>query len=310
MHRLKPHTSNFAIQSTLKSEATALSPKPGEARSPSGPGASGGRILHGRRIHRGDRGLRTGRGVRGGSNRRVRRAPLGLLAVAALILSAGPLHAVDLPVPRDLLGEAALLGTSATAFVWTEYWSSTASTGQALHPGQPRQLNQAVDNAALYAVFGAMALPLVGVAGDGITAASLNTSLRYASAIFTAAALKDLFKATLPRPRPYVAFAASPDGSARGATDDPIDPDAFRSFPSGHATLAWTAFARSIWTRWEHPESVPARLSMWGTGALAVTVSVLRVVAGAHYPGDVIAGALLGLAVGGLTPLISLPGAG
>jgi membrane-associated phospholipid phosphatase len=226
------------------------------------------------------------------------------------MLSAGPLHSADLSVPRNLLGETALLGTSATAFVWMEYWSTTAGTGRALPPGQPRQLNQNVDDAALYAVFGAMALPLAGVAGNGITAESLSTGLRYASAIFTAAALKDLFKTALPRPRPYVAFAASPDGSAPGATNDRADPDAFRSFPSGHATLAWTAFAQSIWTRWEHPDSVPARLSMWGTGALAATVSILRVVSGAHYPGDVVAGALLGLAVGGLTPLLSLPGVG
>lgn len=231
--------------------------------------------------------------------------PIRLLAVVPLLLVVAPLHGFELPLSRELVGEAALLGTTATAFVWTEYCSSSAEPGRVLPPGQPRPLHPGLDDAALYALLSAMALPPAGVAANGNSTETVNAGLRYASAVFAAAALKDVLKTLLPRPRPYVVSEYPPHGASHGSG---VDPDDFRSFPSGHATLAWTAFAQSIRTRCEYPESAAARASLWASGALAVTVSALRVASGAHYPGDVIIGAVLGLLVGGVTPLISLPG--
>lgn len=61
-----------------------------------------------------------------------------------------------------------------------------------------------------------------------------------------------------------------------------------RSFPSGH-TAAAVAFARGVGR--QLPQ---ARLPL---EALAALVGYSRVHTGVHYPGDVVAGALLGAAI-------------
>jgi undecaprenyl-diphosphatase len=81
------------------------------------------------------------------------------------------------------------------------------------------------------------------------------------------------------RPRPYIAHP----GDAHlfiAASPDP-------SFPSDHATAA---FAIAVALLLRHRRAGILALAM------AVTVSVARVAVGTHYPGDVVAGALLGSA--------------
>ncbi len=65
-----------------------------------------------------------------------------------------------------------------------------------------------------------------------------------------------------------------------------------RSFPSGHAASAF-AFATGVGHVLPH-DGVPLR-------ALAALVAYSRVHSGVHYPGDVVAGALLGSATAQLT---------
>jgi undecaprenyl-diphosphatase len=57
------------------------------------------------------------------------------------------------------------------------------------------------------------------------------------------------------------------------------------SFPSDHATAAF-AIATAIWLRW--------RLAGAVSLVLAAALAVARVAVGVHYPGDVVAGAILG----------------
>jgi undecaprenyl-diphosphatase len=64
------------------------------------------------------------------------------------------------------------------------------------------------------------------------------------------------------------------------------------SFPSGHAAAAF-AFATGV-GRELPPAAIPLR-------ALAALVAYSRVHTGVHYPGDVVAGALLGTALAQLT---------
>jgi undecaprenyl-diphosphatase len=85
------------------------------------------------------------------------------------------------------------------------------------------------------------------------------------------------------RPRPYVAHP----GDAHLFIAPSPDP----SFPSDHATAAF-AIAAAIWFR--------HRTAGWVALAMAVIVSVARVAVGTHYPSDVVAGALIGIAAAAL----------
>jgi membrane-associated phospholipid phosphatase len=84
------------------------------------------------------------------------------------------------------------------------------------------------------------------------------------------------------RPRPRLAL---PPGEYFGPT---FQSDLL-SFPSGHATTSFAvAAALSVW----YPRSA------WVFYLLAALISLGRVVGDSHYLSDVMAGALLGLAVG------------
>ena len=63
------------------------------------------------------------------------------------------------------------------------------------------------------------------------------------------------------------------------------------SFPSGHATLAWTL---ATVMAHEYP-NWPMRLLMYGA---ATAVSTTRVTGGVHFPSDVFAGSVIGFGVG------------
>ena len=64
-----------------------------------------------------------------------------------------------------------------------------------------------------------------------------------------------------------------------------------RSFPSGHAAAA---FAFATWVAAEVPQATAP------LGIAAAVVAYSRVHTGVHYPGDVIAGSLVG---GGIAPI-------
>ncbi len=63
------------------------------------------------------------------------------------------------------------------------------------------------------------------------------------------------------------------------------------SFPSDHTAVAF-AVAASLW-------ALRHRLS-FGLGVLGILLGISRVIAGVHYPSDVLGGALVGLASAGL----------
>lgn len=90
----------------------------------------------------------------------------------------------------------------------------------------------------------------------------------------------DLLKDALARPRPFVDLPEARLLLGRGSSF---------SLPSGHATNWFVALAVAGWF---YPRS------RWGLWPLAVAVSYSRVYCGVHYPGDVLAGALLGWGVG------------
>jgi undecaprenyl-diphosphatase len=108
-------------------------------------------------------------------------------------------------------------------------------------------------------------------ARHGVVAAGLSAAL----ALGIAQVISHLWE----RPRPYVAHP----GDAHLFVPASHDP----SFPSDHATAAF-AIAMAIWLRSRRAGAVAF--------ALAFVLALSRVAVGVHYPSDVLAGALIGIA--------------
>jgi membrane-associated phospholipid phosphatase len=120
----------------------------------------------------------------------------------------------------------------------------------------------------------------------------------YLEALSWAFAAKNLLKFLVPRYRPYV-YSPLPAGGG------PPPSEYADSFPSGHATIAFTAAAFSLYTFQTYfpssPYLLPLALAGYGLAGLTAT---FRVVSGMHFLTDVLAGALLGTAMGYGIPLL------
>ena len=120
----------------------------------------------------------------------------------------------------------------------------------------------------------------------------------YLEALSWAFAAKNLLKFLVPRYRPYL-YSPLPAGSGPAASEYAD------SFPSGHATIAFTAAAFSLYTFQTYfpssPYLLPVALAGYGLATLTAT---FRVVSGMHFLTDVLAGALLGTIMGYGIPLL------
>lgn len=108
----------------------------------------------------------------------------------------------------------------------------------------------------------------------------LRTSLITAATVWTADLLAALLKTALERQRPYEVIPEA---------DPLLRWDLASSMPSGHAaaSAAGAVILAYLLGRWG-----------WALGLLAAAVAFGRVYIGVHYPGDVLAGAALGVVVG------------
>ena len=98
----------------------------------------------------------------------------------------------------------------------------------------------------------------------------------------TASSSTAALKAVLARQRPYTGAGEGKFFSGNWTAG---------SFPSGHATFAWTL--ASVMAH-EYP-NWPMRLLMYGA---ATAVSTTRVTGGVHFPADVFSGSVIGYGVG------------
>ena len=111
---------------------------------------------------------------------------------------------------------------------------------------------------------------------------AIDTGIRSAEASVDSVILYAALKAILARQRPYTGQGDGKFFSGNWTAG---------SFPSGHATLAWTL--ASVMAH-EYP-NWPMRLLMYGA---ATAVSTTRVTGGVHFPADVFAGSVIGFGVG------------
>ncbi len=109
-----------------------------------------------------------------------------------------------------------------------------------------------------------------------------DTGIRCADASVDSVILYSALKATLARQRPYTGQGDGKFFSGNWTAG---------SFPSGHATFAWTL--ASVMAH-EYP-NWPMRLLMYG---VATAVSTTRVTGGVHFPADVFSGSVIGFAMG------------
>jgi membrane-associated phospholipid phosphatase len=118
-------------------------------------------------------------------------------------------------------------------------------------------------------------------------------ALALTAAVAGSALLVVVLKLLVGRVRPFAAL----DG-VHALCAMPTDP----SFPSGHACGSFTVGAFALVILWSGRalRGVPRALVTAAIVSLAIGIAWSRVYLGVHFPGDVVAGALLGMMSGGL----------
>jgi membrane-associated phospholipid phosphatase len=229
------------------------------------------------------------------------------LSAAGVALPARPAHADGSPYRLEWRLDLPIVGVSlaaaSAAFVELPPPSclpSCSSDGiNALDRTVLGRYSPTAHRIADVTVFSMVALPLLADAidsgGDGW---GLDTAV-FLETLAVTQGFTQLTKAAVRRSAPLVYNPRVPDEVKR------TDPDAVRSFFSGHTATAFaaaTAFSYTFWQR--HPKS-PWRFFVLGLSqAAAFSVGLLKIHAGYHYWTDIAAGAAAGASVGVLIPML------
>jgi membrane-associated phospholipid phosphatase len=126
----------------------------------------------------------------------------------------------------------------------------------------------------------------------------LNDSVVIYQSGLLAVAFSGISSSGTGRGRPYVYGDTAPDDVKRS-------PEASLSYFSGHSTLAFALSTSLFWTiNRRHPGSAYSWTVFTIGTATASFVATARVMAGKHFPSDVLAGAAVGAGVGTLLPAL------
>jgi len=199
----------------------------------------------------------------------------GSLGTAVKTIGEDELHLIKSPFsPGALKWDALVVGATGILI---------ANDESVLHqvPASWHSTSLNISNAGLYGL-GATA---GGILVTGLITHdehALDTGIRSAEASIDSVILYAALKAVLARQRPYTGQGEGRFFAGNWTAG---------SFPSGHATLAWTL--ASVMTH-EYP-NWPMRLLMYG---VATAVSTTRVTGGVHFPADVFSGSVIGFGVG------------
>jgi membrane-associated phospholipid phosphatase len=197
------------------------------------------------------------------------------LGTAVKTIGEDELHIIKSPFSVSALKWDALVVGATGVLIWKDE--------SVLHevPASWHNTSINISNAGVYGL---------GAAAGGIFVTGLvthnehatETGIRSAEASIDSVILYAALKAALARQRPYTGAGEGRFFSGNWTSG---------SFPSGHATLAWTL---ATVVAHEYP-NWPVRLLMYGA---ATAVSTTRVTAGVHFPADVFSGSVIGFGVG------------
>jgi membrane-associated phospholipid phosphatase len=210
------------------------------------------------------------------------------------------------PFALDLLGDSALIGGGVALYGGSLLLQPlkpkpdrTAVDPGAIpffdraYPAQPSTaLSTAGDDLALVTA----ALPLVLLPGRS-AGEMLTIGVMYVESLGLGYGLDSLLKSTVVRYRPYAYATSTPA--------DFSNSDITASFPSSHATLAFSAavFAGYVFDELNPGSSLGPWVWVAGLG-VATAASTLLVASGDHFISDVVAGAAIGAASGFLVPFL------
>ena len=153
-----------------------------------------------------------------------------------------------------------------------------------------RPYNKTLSTVSTVTTAASLAMPAVLISAP--SSEYLKIGIMYAETVALTYGIKELIKLIVPRERPYLYYEGYPDDKVQSG-------DSHRSFLSGHTALAFAgaSFTSYVFCKY-HPESkwkIPVIATSY---SLATATGVLRIASGNHFATDVLAGALLGAAIG------------
>lgn len=159
-----------------------------------------------------------------------------------------------------------------------------------------RPYSEGIDTVSTAFALSALAFP--ALLSSAPAADWFPLGVMYVESVALTWGMKELGKNLFPRYRPYMYFSGYPESEIG-------DGDYRQSFPSGHASLAFTAaaFTAASYALY-YPESSWRVPAVAGAYAVAASAAALRVASGSHYLTDVLSGAVLGTLSGWLVPVL------
>jgi len=147
-----------------------------------------------------------------------------------------------------------------------------------------------------YLLYSCIVSPVLFTAGKKTRSNILTIGVMYVETTLFSYFLPSLGKGGVQRIRPFAYNAEAP-------LDEKLTSEAKRSFFSAHATIS---FASAVFLSTVYSNYYPGskwKPYVWGGSLLAAgSIGVMRYVAGAHFPTDILIGAAVGSAIGYLIP--------
>jgi len=152
--------------------------------------------------------------------------------------------------------------------------------------------SKSIDDASDIAAYCILAAPLSLLTDRKIRETVKTFSVMYTETVTLAYVLPSMGKGFFKRPRPYVYNTAAP-------LDEKLSRDARVSFFSRHTTFAFASacFMSSVYGSYNHGSRLTPLVWAGSLGA-ASAIGYLRFAAGAHFPTDILTGALAGTLIG------------